>query len=90
MRLAGLGVTGGCPTSGVTPDQTTPDAETARMLPRPPHLATILVTSISVYSFISELEGKTEKKKIYLAGTFPISGSEGWQGGQVRSGMENI
>ena len=26
---------------------------------------------------------KVEKKQIYLAGTFPISGSEGWQGGQV-------
>ena len=24
-----------------------------------------------------------EKKQIYLAGTFPIGGSEGWQGGQV-------
>lgn len=23
------------------------------------------------------------KKQIYLAGTFPISGSEGWQGGQA-------
>ena len=26
-----------------------------------------------------------EKKQIYLAGTFPILGSEGWQGGQVSS-----
>jgi len=26
---------------------------------------------------------KTGKKQIYLAGTFPISGSEGWQGGQA-------
>ena len=26
---------------------------------------------------------KVVKKQIYLAGTFPISGSEGWQGGQV-------
>ena len=26
----------------------------------------------------------SEKKQIYLAGTFPIGGSEGWQGGQVR------
>eukprot|EP00090_Calanus_glacialis_P036355 TRINITY_DN6204_c0_g1_i1.p1 TRINITY_DN6204_c0_g1~~TRINITY_DN6204_c0_g1_i1.p1 ORF type:complete len:896 (-),score=194.35 TRINITY_DN6204_c0_g1_i1:234-2846(-) len=26
---------------------------------------------------------KVEKKQIYLAGTFPISGSEGWQGGQA-------
>ena len=25
----------------------------------------------------------SEKKQIYLAGTFPIGGSEGWQGGQV-------
>ena len=25
-----------------------------------------------------------EKQQIYLAGTFPISGSEGWQGGQGR------
>ena len=88
MRLAGLGVTGGCPTSGVTPDQTTPDAGAARML----LLATILVaSSISGFSFTSQVEGKAEKKKIYLAGTFPISGSEGWQGGQViRSRMKNI
>ena len=28
-------------------------------------------------------EGR-EKKQIYLAGTFPINGSEGWQGGQVK------
>ena len=25
----------------------------------------------------------SEKKQIYIAGTFPIGGSEGWQGGQV-------
>ena len=29
----------------------------------------------------------SNKKQIYLAGTFPIGGSEGWQGGQV--GAEN-
>merc|ERR1719422_2492357 len=47
-------------------------------------LATILVvSSISGFSFTYQVEGKAEKKKIYLAGTFPISGSEGWQGGQA-------
>jgi len=29
------------------------------------------------------VSAKTKKKQIYLAGTFPISGSEGWQGGQA-------
>ena len=43
-----------------------------------------VVSMIVCLSVICEGTNKTEKKQIYLAGTFPISGSEGWQGGQVR------
>ena len=41
-------------------------------------LAKILLLSVVLE------QGRCEKKQIYLAGTFPILGSEGWQGGQVR------
>ena len=41
------------------------------------HLAVLIVLA-------SQVSGKKVKKKqIYLAGTFPINGSEGWQGGQA-------
>ena len=42
-----------------------------------PLLAALVVLASQVNS------KKTKKKQIYLAGTFPISGSEGWQGGQA-------
>ena len=45
----------------------------------------ILVTLLAglVVLACQVVSGKTKKKQIYLAGTFPISGSEGWQGGQA-------
>jgi len=42
-----------------------------------------VVCLIFCLSVTCEGTDKEEKKQIYLAGTFPISGSEGWQGGQA-------
>ena len=41
-------------------------------------------TTLTALSALLLLQpASAEKKQIYLAGTFPIGGSEGWQGGQV-------
>ena len=51
------------------------------MIPPAPAL-----TSLSVLLLLHP--NSAEKKQIYLAGTFPIGGSEGWQGGQVGEGRD--
>ena len=45
----------------------------------------ILVSLLAGFVVLASqvVSAKTKKKQIYLAGTFPISGSEGWQGGQA-------
>lgn len=55
----------------------TRDGQTAR------DMISTLLTIIFSLSIIPD-PANSEKKQIYLAGTFPILGSEGWQGGQVR------
>jgi len=43
----------------------------------------VLVMTGMIVTTLAVKRKKTEKKQIYLAGTFPINGSEGWQGGQA-------
>jgi len=43
----------------------------------------VLVMMVMIVTTLAVKRKKTEKKQIYLAGTFPINGSEGWQGGQA-------
>ena len=47
-------------------------------------MITAIITPVILLSLLLHLQPTSAKKKqIYLAGTFPIGGSEGWQGGQV-------
>jgi gamma-aminobutyric acid type B receptor len=41
------------------------------------------ITALSFLSLGCAAASSSEKKQIWLAGTFPIGGSEGWQGGQA-------
>merc|ERR1719211_242052 len=46
-------------------------------------IITPILTLTSFSALLLLLPTSAEKKQIYLAGTFPIGGSEGWQGGQA-------
>ena len=45
--------------------------------------AAALLLLLTVSAVAAADAAKTAKKEIHLAGIFPISGVEGWQGGQV-------
>ena len=51
--------------------------------------AALLLTLLTVSAAAADA-AKTAKKEIHLAGIFPISGVEGWQGGQVSLSLYRV